>query len=280
MSILIIPWEQVASALRLDYRGPDDFTLSDDAGEQALQFKAEFDADADQPLTDEELDEVRFAIESAMSDHWSLQNVLSGSFLENLLDDVNEWGRRGMQSAIYEGIEEEDELPREGEAVRFVSEDADGVKVELLPGFEVAYAEAAFCVHGTHFEGRYLDHMDASDVFTVARWIRECEGQRIRLDLDRWDDQRTRPTYNDLVKMIDEMRRPKKQRRKRARERGVARLPTGWTIESAQNFWNSVGGTMTGCIRRMEGSNVDDPAAFCGNIRAALVEAGVKREDE
>lgn len=58
---------------------------------------------------------------------------------------------------------------------------------------------------------------------------------------------------------------------------GSSRLPQGWTVASAQDFWESVGGTFTGCVKRMKGE-VEDPGAFCGNIKAVLVEAGVKSD--
>lgn len=63
-----------------------------------------------------------------------------------------------------------------------------------------------------------------------------------------------------------------------ASERGTARLPAGWTLDSAEDFWDSVGGTMRGCMSHMKG-RVDDEGAFCGNVKAALIEGGRKRRD-
>jgi hypothetical protein len=47
-------------------------------------------------------------------------------------------------------------------------------------------------------------------------------------------------------------------------------MPTkGWTRESKESFWNSVGGSVGKCIEKMEG-DVDDPGAFCSSLADEL----------
>ena len=66
----------------------------------------------------------------------------------------------------------------------------------------IAYAEAAYGAEGFGDEGSNLKDMDGSSVAATMRRIRECEGSGFRLDLDRWDEQRSHPTYQDLEKVF------------------------------------------------------------------------------
>jgi len=43
-------------------------------------------------------------------------------------------------------------------------------------------------------------------------------------------------------------------------------LPRGWTKKSLESFWEGVGGSVTKCIKKMEGV-VDDPGAFCAALK-------------
>lgn len=47
------------------------------------------------------------------------------------------------------------------------------------------------------------------------------------------------------------------------------RLPEGWTRESLESFWDSVGGSVTACMEQIAG-RVDDPAAFCASIKDVM----------
>lgn len=44
-----------------------------------------------------------------------------------------------------------------------------------------------------------------------------------------------------------------------------SRLPVGWTEDSLEDFWDSVGGRVRTCIKKI-GDRVDDPGAFCASI--------------
>ena len=48
------------------------------------------------------------------------------------------------------------------------------------------------------------------------------------------------------------------------------KLPPGWTQESLKKFWNSMTGDVkhkiTKCIKKMSGTGVTDPGAFCGAL--------------
>jgi hypothetical protein len=44
-------------------------------------------------------------------------------------------------------------------------------------------------------------------------------------------------------------------------------LPRGWTEESLDSFWNSVGGSVTKCIEEMKKNpEITDPGAFCASL--------------
>jgi len=47
---------------------------------------------------------------------------------------------------------------------------------------------------------------------------------------------------------------------------GWGSLPHGWTKKSLESFWNSIGGSVTKCIEKVEG-HVDDPGAFCASCK-------------
>lgn len=47
-------------------------------------------------------------------------------------------------------------------------------------------------------------------------------------------------------------------------------LPKGWTKESLKSMWESLTGSaqhkVTACIKKVEGSGIDDPGAFCASL--------------
>ena len=43
-------------------------------------------------------------------------------------------------------------------------------------------------------------------------------------------------------------------------------LPRGWTRESLESFWESIGGSVTECIKKMKGK-VSDPASYCASLK-------------
>jgi hypothetical protein len=59
------------------------------------------------------------------------------------------------------------------------------------------------------------------------------------------------------------------------------KLPKGWTEESAKKFWDSLTGDrkhkVTACIKKMEGTEIDDPGAFCASL-ADKMEPGWRSE--
>lgn len=63
--------------------------------------------------------------------------------------------------------------------------------------------------------------------------------------------------------------------------KGWSNLPKGWTQESVKKFWSSLTGErkhkVTACIKKMEGSGVDDPGAFCASL-ADKMEPGWRKE--
>lgn len=45
-------------------------------------------------------------------------------------------------------------------------------------------------------------------------------------------------------------------------------LPKGWTKKSAKSFWNSIGGSVTDCKRKLkDAKEIDNTGAFCASLR-------------
>jgi len=194
-----ITWEQLAKALHLGYEGPDEFFVMDQASDEARQWIKEYTANNGiDSISEEAKDQVLFAIEESLSNHWSLANVLSKNLdLSGLVDSVNIWSERGPQMAgIYER-----ELPS-GKGIIDWGTGSDGVWFKLARPFLVAYIEAAYCVSSFGDEGLNLKDMEGWSVAATMHRIAECEGSEIRLDLDRWDDRRHGPSYWDLEKIV------------------------------------------------------------------------------
>jgi len=61
------------------------------------------------------------------------------------------------------------------------------------------------------------------------------------------------------------------------RRKPWSRLPAGWTKDSLEDFWDSVGGRVRTCITKIEG-RVDDPGAFCASIADRLEPGWRSRE--
>lgn len=199
---VFISWQEFSQALGLDYEEPDGFAASDMAWEQAQSWLAEHTAGDSTPIPDEVQDGVRFAIEQAISDHWGIGKVLSHNLgIDRLVDAVNVWSKRGKQMNIYEPLNRS--LPA-GIAITNWSSDTEGVTFVIKRPFLVAYIEAAYCVSSFGDEGLNLKDMDGRSVAATMRRIAECEGWRISLPLDRWDEMRRRPTYHELAKIHNE----------------------------------------------------------------------------
>jgi len=56
-------------------------------------------------------------------------------------------------------------------------------------------------------------------------------------------------------------------------------LPRGWTRESLESFWESIGGSVTKCIKKMKGK-VSDPAAYCASLKDIIKETTYWRGKE
>ena len=195
-----ISWMDFAKTLRLNY-DPDrlDIQLSEYAFEQAHGWIQEYEKDSEVELGEELKDQIRFKIEEGMQDHWSLQKVLSRNLdIEGLVDLVNQWSKRGQQMAIYEGRD----LPA-GEGITSFSSGDDGIVFTIAEPFMIAFIEAAYCVISTGDEGLTIEDMDGGNVAATMRRITECEGSKIKFDLDRWGEQQSSPSYQDLAKIVE-----------------------------------------------------------------------------
>lgn len=197
-----LTWEKLSKALGLDYDGPDEFSVMDQASDESRQWLSEYASNNDLEVDDipeDVQDEVRFAIERAILDHWSVANVLERILdLDGLVHNVNVWSKRGMQMVIYDR-----KLPA-GVGITAYGTNSEGVWFNIARPFLVAHAEAIFCVSSISDEGTNLRDMDGYSVAATMRRINECEGNSKRLDLDRWDEMRHKPSYQDLEKLVKE----------------------------------------------------------------------------
>lgn len=195
-----MPWGDFAKALGIEY----DFDrmegmISDQAFEEANQWIQEYEKDNNVELGEDLKDQIRFLIEEGISNHWSLANVLEKNLnLDGLVDSVNEWSQRGQQMAIYE----DRELPA-GKGIVSYDSDYEGITFTIAEPFIIAYIEAVYCVMSIGDEGMTLEDMGPESVPRVIKWIAECEGWSVDLDLDRWDERRNYPRYTDLVKLVE-----------------------------------------------------------------------------
>jgi len=193
-----IDWSDFTKALGLELSDNplEDYGGIDFAYEAGTNFIREYEVENEVELSEEAKQEIIDQFSMSLESHWSASNIMRHNLnLDSLVDDINDWGKRGPQSAIYT----DRQLPS-GIAVSDVKEGDAGVQFTLEEPFVTTYAEAAYAVHGIGDEGRELDDMDGKDVARVIRWIAEAEGRSIdrSLDLDRWDQQWNGPKYQAL----------------------------------------------------------------------------------
>lgn len=197
-----ITWEEFAKALGLDYTGPDEGLLMDSALEQGAEFIKEYEQDIEWENDEERDRALQIAVDEiwmGMEAHWSVQHVLDRVLnLDDLVGNVNEWSERGQQMQIYE-----ERVIKAGEGITNVKTDDEGITFTLAPPFMIAYIEAAYCVMSIGDEGMDISDMDSHNVAATMQRIAECEGRKISLDLDRWEEMRTKPSYSDVVRAIE-----------------------------------------------------------------------------
>lgn len=195
----LITWADLAKALGINYN-EDALEPGESASLNANEWIEEYERDADVKLGPALRDDIFFAIEQAIRDHWSLENIVRNNLdLDGLIRAVDEFGKMGPQMAIYEDAKK----MATGAAIVGQEETDEGVVFTIAKPFETAYAEGAFGVLGIYHEGRTLDDFGPKDVATVMRWVSELTGPSIGLDLDRWDERRNHPKYQDLVKIVE-----------------------------------------------------------------------------
>lgn len=194
-----ISWTDFGGLLGIEYDDDKLFhQIADSSFEEAKSWIEEYESDSETQLSEDVKDEIRMAIEQGASDHWSNFNVFSNNIpLEQLVDDANSWSKRGTQMAIYDR-----ELPS-GEGIVTWESDWEGVQFTVAEPFLVALAESVYAVLGFADEGYELDDVNAKMVVRTMARIAEAEGRGIDMDLDRWDDRRKGPRYEDLVKIAE-----------------------------------------------------------------------------
>jgi hypothetical protein len=199
---ITISWSDFAKALGLELSDTplEDYEGIDAAYEAGNAFIREYEVENEVELSEDAKQQVINEFSMSLETHWSPAKVMYRNLkLDSLVDNVNDWSKRGPQMAIYER-----ELAS-GTAIASVDETEQGLTLSIEEPFLIAYAEAAYAVHGVADEGKELDDVDAKDVANVMRWIAEAEGRSIDnyLDLDRWDQQWGGPSHRTVTDIAD-----------------------------------------------------------------------------
>jgi hypothetical protein len=76
----------------------------------------------------------------------------------------------------------------------------------------------------------------------------------------------------DKKKKLKDDKKDKKEKAKPGKSEGKwSDLPKGWTKKSAESFWNSIGGSVTKCRKKLKDADeIDDTGAFCASLKDKL----------
>jgi len=85
------------------------------------------------------------------------------------------------------------------------------------------------------------------------------------------DDKKGKPAKEDKKKKKVKSK-DKKEKAKPGKSKGKwADLPKGWTKKSAESFWNSIGGSVTECRKKLkDAEEIDNTGAFCASLKDRL----------
>jgi len=169
--------------------------------------QAEDEGDEDFELSEEQRQAVRDTFFFAVKKEWLPKTRLEGE-IDEIVDPINEWAERGMQSAE---ITDRD-LPA-GHAVDYRIVEGEfmegsGISFILYQPFLTALVEAGYCVHGGEDEGQELDSITAKDVIQVYKWIRRCEGEKL-IDISGDVSDYTPPREHELlaaIRILDDLK--------------------------------------------------------------------------
>lgn len=105
--------------------------------------------------------------------------------VSDVVEDINRWGDRGVQSVFYERDRHKSGIAVElipvssnqgGLGTDIVYLDQPAFCFQLYRPFLGVYTEAVYCVTSIGDEGYTLGDMKGSDVINAGKWIAECEG--------------------------------------------------------------------------------------------------------
>lgn len=134
------------------------------------------------------------------------------SVVEDIVEEINSWGHRGVQSAIYErerhktGIAVE-LFPVKSNHGETINLDQSAFCFKLYRPFLGVYTEAAYCVTSIGDEGYKLFDMKGSDVINVGKWISECVGDTSPHHklMDQLNDIDSSPSFYQMRKIKEEV---------------------------------------------------------------------------
>lgn len=169
-------YEAVAEALGIQVTSADSDSF-DFASGAASQWIDEYERDNGVKLNDEQRSHVFDIISAAIADAYS-EHTLLRRFLPDVVEDevdvVNAWGRRGPQlpDSYWQ-----DGAPGPAGAAIEMHRDGHMFAFTLFPPFRTVFVEAMYGALSVADEGYDLDDFDLKSVASVFRAIAECEGR-------------------------------------------------------------------------------------------------------
>lgn len=200
--VVHVPWTDLHKSLGVEYICPSESNIREAVSHQGNRWIDGFETQNTMSLTAEERQDIIAALHEMARNHWSIGSVLSHHLdVDSLVGTVNEWSNRGSTSGAADRI-----IPR-GDGILDWKETRDGLAFTIAPPFLSAYIDARHCTTGEVDDGIVLRDVDSSMVTATLRGIFDCEERPpLSLDLSGWDEFRSIPAYDTIVKCMESLR--------------------------------------------------------------------------
>jgi len=196
-----LSWTDLIARLPIRYLLPSEANIRANAKKQSDLWCEIFERNAIILLTQLERSEIEAVFTQLVTDHWKINNVLSGNLdLGHLVRLINTWARKPSSGASDRRLPHED-------AIFSWRKNSNGVVFELTPAFVTAYVEARHCAHSVVDEGLKFKDVTAKHLLDTWNNIFEGEGLGpITLELRYWDYSMVFPQYSELETLIQALR--------------------------------------------------------------------------
>jgi len=105
----------------------------------------------------------------------------------------------------------------------------------------------------------------------------ESEVRNHEYDFEQWVPKKYQGVdLADMLKKRSDLTKGATMRERTAKK--WKSLPRGWNKESMKDYWDSVGGSVSKCVKGLEGTDIDDPGAFCASLKDRLEGSGWRHE--